>query len=530
MISNLCQRAGNFLDSICNLEEKFPENRQRYDAMIRLTQIGAAVSIASVLLLIPVLSANDFLSVVSSIMIIVLSIGVLLVALYVNLYVTVKSGVLLTLLKMLLGVVLSIIIMAVLSDLFGRGIFLIGIIAALYANRRRKYLLMKNKKYIWYIAQITIGMIFLRIMGTIVPNMVIYDYLRYDYLSERDYLTIAAYMVVIMVFAYILIQIFKKERNAGTPFYEFQLKLAVIPLLMLFMLLSYLTLINHAAFSDHGIFGDMDADFLAGDSGMPHGDAAALPTSAEGVSDTHINHLPGSHTAGSFMMQPHSDGQVSLSGFSDATVQHVQPPVSSLAQMGMTQSAAGGAVFQNHAGGNIGATEIPLTQNMEVHSGEHTPSDVFKGQDSFAKGTAFDMPTSNITPTTPTAAQNFNAVQTTTPHSLHIQNPAGMTEAAITQTSPGHVVFQDPMGMHIGSATVQPGTGDVAIHGADHMIEGYYTSEGILKGVDGFTNMVVDYVGNGEYVIKAPLGNTVAHINAEGIITDPKNMTIGRLK
>lgn len=244
MISNLCQRAGNFLDSLCNLEEKFPENRQRYDAMICLAQIGAAASIVSVLLLIPVLRANDFLSVVSSIMIIVLSIGGLLVALYINLYITIKSGVLLTLLKMFLGVLLSVIIMAVLSELIGRGIFLIGILAALYANRRRKYLLMKNKKYIWYIAQITIGIIFLNIMETIVPKMVIYDYLRYDYLSERDYLTIAAYILVIIVFACVVIRIFKKERNAGTSFYEFQLKLAVIPFVMLFMLLSYLTLIN----------------------------------------------------------------------------------------------------------------------------------------------------------------------------------------------------------------------------------------------------------------------------------------------
>lgn len=274
----------------------------------------------------------------------------------------------------------------------------------------------------------------------------------------------------------------------------------------------------------------MDADFLAGDSGMPHADAAALPTSAEGVHDVHVNHLPESHAADSFMTQPHSDEQVSLSGFSDATVQHVQPSVSSPVQTDMAQSMSGGVVFQNHAGANTGSAETPLTQNMAVHSDEYMPSDVFKGQDSVAKAAAFDTPASNMTPTTSTAAQNFNIVQTTTPHSLHIQNAAGMTEAAITQTSPGHVVFQDPMGMHIGSATVQPGIGDVAIHGADHMIEGYYTSEGILKGVDGFTNMVVDYVGNGEYVIKAPLGNTVAHINAEGIITDPQNMTIGRLK
>lgn len=183
------------------------------------------------------------------------------------------------------------------------------------------------------------------------------------------------------------------------------------------------------------------------------------------------------------MTQPHSDEQVSLSGFSDATVQHVQPSVSSPVQTDMAQSMSGGVVFQNHAGANTGSAETPLTQNMAVHSDEYMPSDVFKGQDSVAKAAAFDTPASNMTPTTSTAAQNFNIVQTTTPHSLHIQNAAGMTEAAITQTSPGHVVFQDPMGMHIGSATVQPGIGDVAIHGADHMIEGLlYVRRNIKRG------------------------------------------------
>lgn len=281
MFTTVVQGISGFIAKLPNLEKLFPTEESRYNAYVKLLYFTLIVKFLSKVLEVvgKSLGRSQDPSIFTSLVVIVASLAVFAATiglLYVGLYITVKSGVLEYVLKLLLGLIVSSLICGFLSLILGPLAPIIAVIAAIFANRRRFAVIKKYKSYVYY----SIGMIAISSICAIITiiGLFIAGATRGRSAFE-PVLILVALICGIGVFAapiVIMHYALKKEMGKGTPFLQVIKLMNVMPLTLLFICFSSMTLTHLNYFSGDSVFGGVDGDPLGfGDSAVAHAAADA---------------------------------------------------------------------------------------------------------------------------------------------------------------------------------------------------------------------------------------------------------------
>ena len=290
LLKELVNGLSTVIAKLPDLEKMFPTEQSRYKAFIRFLYFALFVEIVSTILKAmsrqPSYIINQaygqgyqehsLLMLFTSLFVIISIIGIT----YVMLYIYVKSGFLEFVLKLFLGLLVSSIITCILFAILGSIAPIIGIIAAIIANRRRLALLKKYKSYVWYSA----GYVLIPIICIILAlgSFFLSHLLRNSIIPT----IISPLFIILAVLAPVLITHYalKTEMAKGSSFLQVMKLLQVIPVMLVFCFFSYMTLLHINAFSDESILGHLDGDPLS--TGNDVGIAHASPV----INGTSIDH------------------------------------------------------------------------------------------------------------------------------------------------------------------------------------------------------------------------------------------------
>lgn len=250
-----------------DLEEIFPTEHQKYAAMRKFMVIGVCLSILK--LLDVVLESNVF----TLIWCIYAFIGI-----YVNLYIIDKTGIFAMLLKLLVGLSVSLMISFFISLLLAGGnplvlIFtvpfmgLISLAVASVVNRKRWDYVKKNFRYVALPV----------ISGIINLSLKVLLCLNYGKILKINEIIILGNYFGDLLFILVIVYFYTLEEKRGVKFYNITYMMLSVPLTLMFLLFSWITIFMGHFFQDNIFLNDGNADLAGTDfnnADLPDADIA----------------------------------------------------------------------------------------------------------------------------------------------------------------------------------------------------------------------------------------------------------------
>lgn len=237
-----------------DLEEMFPTEHQKYAAMKKF------IIIYICLILLNLISYCFFDISFFSIPLI----AIFLVGIYVNLYIFYKSKILIMLLKLIAGLVLSLMISLFISILLAGDesikliftvpfIGLVSLAVASVVNRKRWNYVKRNFRYVSLIV----------ISGAINLSFKIILCLKYGRMLEINDVIILGNFFGNLLFAAIVVYFYTLEEKRGVKFYDVSYMMMAVPLTLMFLLFSWISIFMGHFFQDNVFLNDGNVD-LAG--------------------------------------------------------------------------------------------------------------------------------------------------------------------------------------------------------------------------------------------------------------------------
>ncbi len=488
-----------FIEMMPDLEKKYPTNKDRYTAYIKLTYAAFFLWIVGKTL--PIIFAPttrwvgyqkvvEEPSLTVSILIILVSICAIIFSLYLvyaNIYVQVKSGALSFLLKLILGTFLGFIAMMIVTSILGPFGIVLSLILAIFANHKRIYILKKYKDFVLYSLGIFILPFVCIIIGLAVAAGSALHFREYSNVQTVGYLiALSGFLAPVFITHFAL----RREEAKGRDFYETVRLITVIPVTIILCLISFLTLSNINGLSGDSVFGEPGNDFLGGKN---------LDSTNEYASDVSTQQNQNMSTFTSHTVQTNSFSSTSQEGVYESIVEN-------------------GTNYTTLSNGiTLDSNGLPVETPIHSTTTQNNTNDVSGSLNSnFANQSVDD---DNI-------KTSQNELFTQTSHTI-IDNSA-MQQGRVVQTSSDTFVLQDQMSHQVSTAHASA-TGDLNMTGSDGHSQVKITSEGNIQGTDGMSQGSVKDV-NGTTVIKDSSGMMKVRITENGDIIGADGQTIGHVK
>lgn len=468
-----------------NLEKRFPTEESRYSAYIKFLYLalvyGALGRVLDVMNR-PTVHMVGYRQVVEepsmlvTIFTLICSIGLIIASVcivYTSLYIFVKSGTMQFLIHMLIGFLIGMILMTIVTSIFGPAGTIISFIIAIAANRKRLAILKKYQAFIWYgLGGVILPFIFL-IAGLGIALVGTYMKSSISYLGFI--LALMFFVVPTLVIHYAL----RRERAKGRSFLETVRLLNIVPIICLCCFFSYLTLTHISGLSGDSLFGPSGHDFLA-DSSMDAGSFDGAPD-MDIVGNAHITPV---------------DTVASDASGMNTDLGHMSN------DMGAVDSPPATSNFADSTGMNFGdygasASEEPDPLESLVNAGSQT-----------------------ATPNSPDAFVHAT-----------VQNGMGYTNVhATTNPYTNETVFQDNMSQTIGSETVNTVTEDATLHDASGQAIGSISHDGAILNQLGLSEGHLTRMENGDILVLDAQDHLIQTIKSDGTILNPMNQAVGKIQ
>ena len=265
------------MDSLGYFGRWFPTEHKKYTAFIVMMYVGIVATVLGALLefllkavgmmglfgmpagLRRTMSVLNFFSTIDSL--VTLALFVIII------YLLYKTRALVYLLKMWLGYFVVSLLLGLIAFIFNGTVaavlFIIGIIATIYVNRRRWHYISRYRRYIYYI----LGSWAVCFFGTLlVVSYIISSVSRIFFgMASGGYGTLVGYAVLV-VFLWLLPTfcqhyIYRREEAKGTSFYQAFRLLNTVPLTALFFIFGISSLANIGTLSGENMFTSFDFDY-----------------------------------------------------------------------------------------------------------------------------------------------------------------------------------------------------------------------------------------------------------------------------
>ncbi len=300
IFANFYINGGVFMDSLGYFGKWFPTEHKKYTAFIVMMYVGIVATVLGTLLelllkalgmagifgmpagLRRTVSVLNFFSTIDSL--VTLALFVIII------YLLYKTRALVYLLKMWLGYFVVSLLLGLITFIFNSTVaavlFIIGIIATIYVNRKRWHYISRYRRYIYYV----LGSWAVCLLGTLmVVGYIISSISRIFFgMAGGGYGTLVGYAVLIL-FLWLLPTfcqhyIYRREEAKGTSFYQAFRLLNTVPLTALFFIFGISSLANIGTLSGENMFTSFDFDY----DGDNHAD---FQNSNYGISTQNVNQV-----------------------------------------------------------------------------------------------------------------------------------------------------------------------------------------------------------------------------------------------